>query len=1310
MVFVDTGIAGFAIACALISLLIVIMRQRRASMMFFCLMSICIAGFCIGRTAVYQAVDPVSSLRYTTRAEAFLIIAFGLLPFLYRSLTHQKYHWIDTSVACWYGVLSLVNVFRQGGILWNTVSNTHLQNQGWFGTVYLPSGQRAPLFYAYEISNMIVMIYCVFLVTRSKGLDLRQRLVLLVLPATAILNVLQVIGIVLGWWQGPFIVEFTSLTLYLGLGLSVFLNEQQRNEEKDLLLAKHEEGEQQLKRILDNLSLPIVWATSPRMAYINPRFEKMFGYSHEDIPTIDAWFERAYPDPDHRDKVRTSWRKVLESSIESEGIIEPTVFLVTCKDGNQRQVEISGTLLHDSEVIAFNDITEKVETARALQESELKFRTIFECSPLMLGIANLENGTFIDANAEGLRVSGYTLEEIQGKGSVEVGWISEEDRAKLLKEVFEKGHVTGLELQFRAKDGHLIDTLVNAERVSISGHDCMITAAVDITERKQVERELRKYESRLALAVTATSDGIWEVRLDNNEVFFSPRWYEMLGYENEELPMSLDTFPKLCHPDDLVATNALIEEITSNQGQGQFRAEYRMLRKDGSWAWMLGRGKVVERTPDGAPLVFSGTNIDISERKRTEQELRETISQLNAAQHMAKIGFWSVDLPERVVAWSEGVKTIFDLPTDAPPLNIDQFLACVAKEDLEFVLERTESQLNPSLETEFQYSYRITSFANKVKVIEHRGHQEYDEKGNLMRVTGSILDITERRQAEEALRHLNRELRAISDCNQMLLRASDEQQLIEEVCRIICDEAGYQLAWVGFKEADEHRTVRPMAWAGPQADYVNQIQIYWSDDAEGSSPTGTAIRKGQTIIVDDFSKELKEGPWKEFAFSHDLCSNIALPLLDLSMVPFGALTIYANEPGVFVPHEVRLLEELAGDLAYGINTLRLRQENERAESLLVESNIRSSALFHNAPMYANLFHIVRDKEGRMVDWVFAESNKPQGVDSLHLQISLVGKLGSDIYSQGEFLGHLDRLRKVDESGEARMEETFSELVDRYFLSSIFKVGSDYLVSFSTDITEIKRVEERITKINQELESRVAQRTTQLEQANQELESFSYSVSHDLRAPLRHINGFSNILREHIGDSLDEEGGQYLSTITRASERMGQLIDGLLSFARMARCEINQVDTDLNSLVHEVRNDLQLDYSDRQVDWHFGPLPIVSVDRTLIRSALLNLMSNALKFTREREKAVITIECQEADGEYVISVQDNGVGFDGKYSDKLFGVFQRLHSSDQFDGTGIGLANVRRIVTRHGGVVWAKSAVGQGATFYFTLPRDASLSK
>ncbi len=408
----------------------------------------------------------------------------------------------------------------------------------------------------------------------------------------------------------------------------------------------------------------------------------------------------------------------------------------------------------------------------------------------------------------------------------------------------------------------------------------------------------------------------------------------------------------------------------------------------------------------------------------------------------------------------------------------------------------------------------------------------------------------------------------------------------------------------------------------------------------------------------------------------------------------------------------------AGDMKLIQCNIRDITERKRIEDALRASEERYRSLYDSIDEGFCLIELLFDENGTPHDYLFLETNpafeKQTGMRDAP------GKRMREFFPDHDAYW-FEMYGKVALSGEPVRFERKATAMNRWFDVYAFRLGdsaSRQVAVLFTNITERKAVQEKMSQLNVWLEERVNERTAELKTAIAELEAFSYSVSHDLRAPLRHITGFVNLLQKDAGPSLSEENSRHLTTISESAKRMGDLIDDLLDFSRIGRVAIQIADVNLDALVREVLGDFELEAKERKIAWEIQPLPNVCADRGLLRLVLVNLISNAVKFTSRCAEAKIEIGCgetvegrgtkaesQTALPSTVIFIRDNGAGFDPRYAHKLFGVFQRLHSAAEFEGTGIGLANVQRIIDRHGGCVRAEGEVGVGATFYFSIPKQ-----
>lgn len=673
-------------------------------------------------------------------------------------------------------------------------------------------------------------------------------------------------------------------------------------------------------------------------------------------------------------------------------------------------------------------------------------------------------------------------------------------------------------------------------------------------------------------------------------------------------------------------------------------------------------------------------------------------------------------------------------------------------------------------------------------------------------------------KANRSLRRLNRDLEMLRRCNRSLVHATDEHGLLHTICELAVNLGGYSLAWVGFAENDEHKTVRRAARSGPAAAYLDEISVSWTEnDPFGRGPTGRAIRENKPFIGrQDGGANSEFEPWQQAAARYGIRTSLALPLRSAEGV-FGALALHSSDPEAFDQREIDLFQELADDLAYGITTLRARRQIARSEEAVVAERHKLNTILDMLPCYIAL--VARDhrviyanrefqsrfgtRNGRrcfemlygrsspcqpcptfsvfetgtplnrewtdcsgrsyeVCDFPFTDTDGaglilemgvdvtakkrmeselslnerryrslvtatarvvwmtgPDGqVDDMPMWRDLTGQTREQVRGWGwldaVIPGDRERVAAAWNAARAQgrlydVEYRIRHADGRCFdlaVRGVPVLNDDGAVrewiGTCTDITERKIAEQEIRQLNTELEERVRQRTAELESSNKDLEAFTYSVSHDLRAPLRHLDGFSRLLLEDYGPHLEPGAVQHLTRIRDAAGRLGQLVDDLLQFSRLGRHPLQPQITGLAAVVREVIAELAPETEGRNLQWRISELPFVECDAALVKQVFANLLANAVKFTRPRAPAVIEIGHQLRDGEPVLFVRDNGVGFSMKYAAKLFGVFQRLHRPEDFEGTGVGLATVQRIVQKHGGRIWAEAELDHGAVFYFTL--------
>ncbi len=767
------------------------------------------------------------------------------------------------------------------------------------------------------------------------------------------------------------------------------------------------------------------------------------------------------------------------------------------------------------------------------------------------------------------------------------------------------------------------------------GRPVMLTGTVeDITERKLAADALRASETQFRLLTDGMPQIVCTMRADGWLTYFNQKWLAYTGLPMEE---SMGRgWMQLIHPDDSARVARCWEEAAAGQ---TWETEYRLRGADGSYRWMLGRAHPLTDTP-GQAMKWLGTFTDIHALKEATDLLEKNMFMNRIAGRMARLGSWTIDMPERKLTWSDENCAIHEVPPGYVP-TLDEGISYFLPEDRVRVIRLVEGCAQHGTPYEFVLP-KMTAKGRRIWV-RSLGEAVRDADGNIIRLQGAFQDITEQKEAEA--RTLALEARMMStlesitdgfslmdaDWRFTFLNRQAERMLQRPAGQLIGKNLWLEFPDIlgtpverGYREAvARQRTARFEAFYRPLRTWF-EFHVY---------PT----QAGTAVYFQDITERRQQQ-----AQLH-LLETAVSRLNDMVVVTEGRSGDADGLRVVFVNDAFERLTGYSRAEAMGGHVMRLWGSTHQQAELL---RIRAAMA---------LQHAVRT------------------------EISVRAKDGAVLWLE------LDIAPIAVEPGK-------------------FK----HWVAVGRDISERRNQQQEILNLNTELEERVLLRTGQLADVNRELESFAYSVSHDLRSPLNTVDGFSQLLLKSDADRVSDKGKHYLGRIRAGVKQMGDLIEGLLTLAHLSREEIRSERVDLSAMARAIEQTQREREPQRQVECHIEDGLYAHGDPRLLNAVLQNLLGNAWKFSARQPEAHITLGRQTGSGgEEVFFVRDNGAGFDMAFAHKLFGTFERLHSPGDFPGTGIGLATVKRVIERHGGRVWAEGKTGEGATFYFSFGRQAA---
>jgi PAS domain S-box-containing protein len=991
-----------------------------------------------------------------------------------------------------------------------------------------------------------------------------------------------------------------------------------------------------------------------RLVNVNRRMEELYGAPAAEIIGRTA-MDLGIWGPETRERLR--------GALRADGQIRDMELQIRTRSGAIRICVYSAEILElggEQHAIAFvRDITEQRRAEDERRQALERFSAAFTNSPDGIVISRLRDGRVVAVNDAWVAITGFAREAVVGRTLAELGVWSSEERVAYVERLKKDGRVSNFLATLKRADGSMRQTLLSAIRIEMDGEPCVMSLGRDITEQRRAEAAKRQALERFQKVFDHSPDVISITRQRDAVVLaVNDAWVRLNGIAREQIVGRKATGISLWLPGDreavmaqLAAEGKVVNRLTTfRRGDGslrQSRISVALIDVDGEKCTMfIGR--------------------DVTDQQRAEEELRSSQRLLETVIDAIPMSIFAKDLDSKYIMLNKGMAEYFGVPkekllqqhTSRLPAPDAARTKSLADDEWVFRNQRTLEQPDQILArpdgTELRYH------STKIPL--------FDQAGKLMGLLGINRDISEEKRAEEALRNSEHRYRSLFQAAMDCILVISPAGAIVDINSFGCRTLGYtreELLGGSFARIlDETKLERllprpPLPHAERRSLRAEQEVRAKDGSMRAVEFTAGPLPDGNILVVARDVTERRR--------SETLLDNIAKGVSSQTGAEFFRSLV------------MTLCHELPADMVF-IGEVVAGGETVRTIACCSDGALAENFEY---PLHGSPCVLAMEKRGTVIH---PEGVAEQFPDDVGLaKRGMTGYVGTSLFDAGgNAIGILVALtRKPIERKE--------------FVVSLLEI---FAARAAAEI-ERSRTDARMRELNISLERRVRERTLELETANRDLDSFGYSVSHDLRSPLGALNGFAHLLRAREAERLSTEGMHLLRQIETNATRMTNLVEGLLEFSRLGRKPVTRVAVPMEGLVKEVVEELGAEHRGRRVEFRIGPVAGAYGDPILLRQVWRNLIGNAVKYTRGRDPAIIEIGSDPASGEYF--VRDNGAGFDMHYAERLFGVFERLHSESEFEGTGIGLAIVQRVVNRHGGAVRGEGQPERGAIFRFTLP-------